>query len=326
MKSESKEEFTDPYATIKMLQQELAESNKGMIALALELENKAAELVRVNSELADDILKRKKIEKEREQLNAELIRKNRELEQIVYVTSHDLRSPLLNVQGFSKELTLSLQELAAICESEEIPDNIRFKFKPFLHEDIPETLHYIRTSIIKMDSLLSGLLQLSRLGRIVLNIERLNMNVVITDVVEAFGFTIQRLGVIIDIQDLPPCAGDSSQINQVFSNLLDNALKHLHPDRPGIIKITAYKQEGLSTYCVEDNGFGISDEYQDQIFEIFHQLDPDTTSGEGLGLAIVKRILERHDGKVWVVSELNKGSKFYVSLPTLTLLSSYKVK
>jgi signal transduction histidine kinase len=97
---------------------------------------------------------------------------------------------------------------------------------------------------------------------------------------------------------------------------LDNALKYLDDSRPGMIHIYGKIDNGQSIYCVEDNGVGIASEHQNKIFEVFHRLEPDKKSGEGLGLTIVRRILDRHNGKIWVESELGKGSKFFVSLPS----------
>ncbi|MBC8229708.1 HAMP domain-containing histidine kinase, partial [bacterium] len=264
-----------------------------------------------------DISERKRAEQEREHLIAELARKNKELEQIVYVTSHDLRSPLVNVQGFSKELDYSLKELASAIQSECVPADIREKAASILEEDIPESMQYIRASISKMDSLLSGLLRLSRLGRAAIKIEKLDMNNLISNVASTFEFQVKEADVKLEISELPPCEGDIIQINQVFSNLLGNALKFLAPVRPGIIRISGYKEKEQSVYCVEDNGIGIAPEHQEKIFEIFHKLEP-AVDGQGLGLTIVSRILDRHTGNVWVESEPGKGSKFFVSLPNET--------
>ena len=260
---------------------------------------------------------RKQAEQERERLNAELARKNKELEQIVYVTSHDLRSPLVNVQGFSKELDYSLKELASAINSEGVPMDVRDKIASILEEEIPEAMQYIQASISKMDSLLSGLLRLSRLGRAAIKTKKLDMNNLIADVASTFEFQIKEADVTLTISELLPCKGDATQINQVFSNLLGNALKFLDPARPGIIRISGYKEKEQSVYCVEDNGIGIAHEHQEKMFEIFHKLEP-AVDGQGLGLTIVSRILDRHTGNVWVESEPGKGSKFFVSLPNET--------
>ncbi|MCG2747297.1 MAG: PAS domain S-box protein [Desulfobulbaceae bacterium] len=263
----------------------------------------------------EDIDQRKKIEQERDRLSMELARKNHELEQIIYVTSHDLRSPLVNVQGFSRELAADIKSLLSLWQNPEIPAAIRQQAEPLLNEDIPESLQFIEKGISKMDALLSGLLRLSRLGRASPTLEECDMNRLLTDIVTTMGFQINEAGVEVIVDGLPTCLGDRDQLNQLFSNLLGNALKYLDPGRPGRINVNGVKDKGRSVYCVSDNGVGIAREHQGKIFEIFHRLNPAASEGEGLGLAIVNRILDRLDGKIWVESEEGKGSSFYVSLP-----------
>ena len=263
-----------------------------------------------------DVTPLRKAEEESKKLNEELEKKNKELEQIIYVTSHDLRSPLVNVQGFSKEMGHSLTELAGYIQGGDVSNEIVEKISPILNTDIPESMQYIQTSIIKMDALLKGLLKLSRMGRAALIIEKLNMNTLMTSVIDSLEFKIKEQGVKFEVEELVPCKGDKTQINQVFTNLLDNALKYLDPDRADTIKITSSKHDNESQYCIEDNGMGIAHEHQEKIFDIFQRLNPEQSVGEGLGLAIVRRILDKHNGKIWVESELGKGSKFYVSLPS----------
>ena len=114
---------------------------------------------------------------------------------------------------------------------------------------------------------------------------------------------------------MPECKGDRVQINQVFSNLVDNAIKYLEEKQPGSIKISGYKENGHSVYCVEDNGIGIAHKHQEKIFNMFHQLKPGRREGEGLGLTIALRIVDLHRGKIWVESKPGSGSRFFVSLP-----------
>lgn len=263
-----------------------------------------------------DITERRRAEKERERLLGELKDKNKELEQVFYVASHDLRSPLVNVQGFSKELSHAFIHIQSVLHSSDVPSTLKENITPTLEEDIPEALQYIHTSIAKMDSLLSCLLRLSRLGRAALNIKQLNMNKLISDIIKTFEYKIKEKGIIPQIHELPPCFGDETQINQVFSNLLDNALKYLDPKRPGIINISGKQENGQVIYHVEDNGIGIAEEHQGRIYEIFYRLNPEASTGEGLGLTITRRILDRHAGKIWVKSEPGKGSTFFVSLLT----------
>jgi len=264
-----------------------------------------------------DITERKKAEEERKQLLEDLNDKNKELEQIFYIASHDLRSPLVNIQGFSKELLQALKYVKSILfHSEDIPSQTKETLTPTLEEDIPEAFQYILTSISKMDSLLSGLLRLSRLGRDALNIKNLDMNTLVLDITKSFEYQVKEKGVTLEINTLPPCIGDETQINQVFSNLIDNALKYLDPSQSGAIKVSGRKENGHAVYYIKDNGIGIAPEYQERIYEIFHRLNPAATQGEGLGLTLTRKILERHAGNIRVESEPGKGSNFIITLPT----------
>ncbi len=277
--------------------------------LEVEKENMIIAVVR-------DVSERRKAEEERIRLLDELQDKNKELEQLVYIASHDLRSPLVNVQGFSKELEHAFKYVQSILfHSEDVSPRVKEMIAPTLDEDIPEAIHYILTSIAKMDSLLAGLLRLARLGRAALNIKSLDMDRIVGDITKSFEYQAKEAGVTLTVEPLPPCLGDETQINQVFSNLIDNALKYRKPSQAGVIAIGGGRENGNAVYYVEDDGIGIAPEHQDKIYELFHRLDPKATQGEGLGLAITRRILDRHTGKIWVKSEQGKGSTFFVSLP-----------
>jgi signal transduction histidine kinase len=272
------------------------------------IRNKILELEQENAE-------RRKAEKEQERLNAELKIKNKELEQVLYVTSHDLRSPLVNVEGYSKELDHSLNELMSSIEKVHVPSGLKDKIALMVKKDIPESLNYIQISVSKMGTLLNGILSLFRLGRSELTIEDIDMNKMMTDIVKTHSFKLKELRIKTEVSKLPNCKGDSSQINQVFSNLLDNAIKYSESERSCVINISGYKDMNQSIYCMDDNGLGIAPEHQDKIFEIFHRLEPNMIKGEGMGLTIAHRIIEKHKGRMWVESEPGKGSKFFVALP-----------
>jgi chemotaxis family two-component system sensor kinase Cph1 len=245
----------------------------------------------------------------------EVAEKNKELETVVYVASHDLRSPLVNVQGFSNELARACQRVKN-CLTETTGALVDKKeLLTLLSEDVPEALTFIQAGVSKMDKLLAGFLRFSRLGRAALNIENLDMNSVLNEIKQTTDFQFKQKGTRLKIGELPSCQGDATQINQVFSNLVDNALKYLDPLRSGEIRVYGRVEAGRSIYCVEDNGIGIAPEHQSRVFEIFHRLDPSTTPGEGLGLTIAQKILERQDGKIWVSSGVGQGSIFFVSLP-----------
>ena len=269
--------------------------------------------------IVSDITERKRAEEERELVLAELAEKTKELEQVIYLTSHDLRSPLVNIQGFSKELDEALKKFYAVLNKIDIPPALRKKLASTMNGDLAKSLQYIIASSAKMDSLLSGLLKLSRMGRDTLRIKKLDMSKLISKVISSFEFQIKEVDATVKVEELPPCYGDETQIDQVFSNLVGNALKFLDPKRRGVIRVSGKEEKEQAVYCVEDNGIGIAEKDKDAIFEMFRKLNPDDKRGEGLGLTIVRKILDRHGGKVWVESEPGKGSKFYVSLPDISL-------
>lgn len=253
--------------------------------------------------------------------NADLKVKNEELEQVVYVASHDLRSPLVNIDGYSKELEFSVNDLNTLMSSDKLAQavagtpKLKEELGYILDEDIPESLKFIRTSASKMDNLLSGLLKLSRSGRAALKFQLLDMNDLMARTVEAMEFQVNAANVALTVESLPPCMADSVQVDLIFTNLLDNALKYLDGSRSGAIRVSGNVEGAYAVYCVEDNGIGIENTFLEKIFEIFHQLDPNQNTGEGLGLTIVKRIVGRLNGAISVTSKIGKGSRFYVSLP-----------
>ncbi len=277
-----------------------------------------------------DITIRKEHEQERERLLSELALKNEELENLLYAASHDLRSPLVNIEGFSHRLEKACRELGILAVNPTVPEAVRARATELYAGPIPNALHYMRSGVLAMNRLLSGLLQLSRLGRVTPEIERLDMDQLARQSLDAMRFQIQKTGATVTTEPLPICLGDARLVSQVIANLLDNALKYHDPARPLAITLSGELRAGEAVYCVADTGIGIAPEHLGRIWELFHRLHPErAVPGEGLGLNLVRRVLGRLSGRVWVESTLGQGSRFYFALPraeTVTTTSANHAK
>lgn len=262
-----------------------------------------------------DVSDRKQAEAAERRLREEIERSSREMEQMLYVASHDLRSPLLSVQGFGSLLEYDLAGLARTLDAVPMAPDVRAEVDRILGGVAPEALDFIGKGVQRMDALLTGLLKVSRAGRVVAAPRVLDMMQLVRKVTSAVEFQVRCKGVEVTIDALPPCVGDPAMMSQVFGNLLDNALKYLDPRRPGRIAIRGEAEDGEVVYTVEDNGIGIAPEHFQKIFLMFHRLDPERGSGEGIGLTIVRTLMERQGGRVWLESRTGEGSRFRVALP-----------
>jgi signal transduction histidine kinase len=263
-----------------------------------------------------DVTEERRLQRERERLIRDLDQKNRELENLVYATSHDLRSPMLNIQGFAGRIEARCGEIKRLAEQAELAPEDRAALRDLAAEQLPKSLAHVQAGVDKMDRLISGLLRLSRLGRAGLKRTPIEPRGIWREIVNAMAFSLQSAGARVEVGDLPPCYGDAGQINQLFTNLLDNAVKYRDPVRPLQVTVSGRVDGARVVYSVADTGIGIAAKHQGRIWEIFFRANPGgETGGEGLGLNLVRRIVERHEGEIWVDSVEGQGSVFHVALP-----------
>jgi len=281
-------------------------------------------ILRMNQELEERVKLRTAELADR---NLQLAQKNEENEMFVYSVSHDLRSPLVNLEGFSDELRLGSRDLDKLLQDDQIPTEIRKKATELLQGSMVESIDFIRTAVSRLSRIIDALLRLSRSGRVVYRSQEVDVNAIVKRVVEALRATSSEKQAEVIVGALPPARGDATAVEQVFANLIGNALNYLDPARPGRVEVGC--RQGCSgpdgeielernTYYVKDNGLGIPAAHQDKLFRALQRLHPEKAPGEGIGLAIVRRILERLGGKIWVESVAGQGTVFFFSLPIVS--------
>jgi len=260
-------------------------------------------------------------------VNAQLHEKAEENEMFVYSVSHDLRSPLVNLQGFSKELGMIGKDLSKLIDRDDVPAEIRRQARVMIEQDMAESIGFIQTAVSRLSGIIDGLLRLSRAGQVEYRRQSLEMTSIVRRVVKALRGSINERKATVDVAELPPAWGDPTAIEQVFANLVGNAVNYLDKNRPGKIEVFAVDPaksgerivgvaKGSVVYAVRDNGLGISDSYKAKVFAIFQRLHGDVAKGEGVGLALVRRVVERHGGRIWFESTPGEGTTFFVALPT----------
>lgn len=247
----------------------------------------------------------------------ELRNKNREIEAFVYIVSHDLRAPLVNLQGFVCELEESCKRLRQTVQSCPQGACCAPCVLPILNEDIGGALHFITASAAKFERLIAALLAFSRQGRQVYRLERVNVWELVTATVATFQQTIGEIEAEVVVGHLPAVTADATALGQVFANLIGNALKYRDLERPLKIEVGGRLVEQTAHFWVRDNGVGVPESGKSRLFQVFQRLHSGKADGEGMGLAIVHRIVERHGGKIWADSREGEGTTFHFSLPLI---------
>ncbi len=253
----------------------------------------------------------------RKSAEEDLMRTNKEMEGFTYIASHDLRSPLVNLKGFATEMKYSVDELRPILEknADHFPAGDSKKALDIIDHEIPDALKYIHSSVEKMDKLTNAILELSRIGRRNIDFKEVETDRVVRHILDTLHHTISSNNIEIKINALPNVVADQLSIEQVFANIIDNAIKYMDPSRPGRIEIGGSRTYRETKFWVKDNGRGIDTSDYQKIFEIYRRAgNTDNIPGEGMGMSYVRTTLRRLGGQIWVESTPGLGSTFYFTI------------
>lgn len=241
-----------------------------------------------------DITRRKKDEEKLEEQAVELLRSNEELERFAYIASHDLQEPLRTISSFTQLIAR--------------------RYKGKLDSDADEFISFIVDGASRMQGLINDLLTYSRVGTRSKDLAATDCEVVLSNVLASLREALDESGAVVTHDPLPTIAADPTQMEQLFQNLISNAIK-FRGDEPPRIQISAERGKHEWLFSVQDNGIGIAPDYFDRIFIIFQRLHGKKEyPGSGIGLAICKKIAERHGGRIWLSSEKGKGTTFYFTI------------
>ncbi len=259
---------------------------------------------------------------------ADLREANDEIQRFAYIVSHDLRSPLVNIMGFTSELEELrgdiFRRIAALgrATSASPPPMVAGEIEPVLDgedkqlsQDFAEALGFIKSSIAKMDRLISAILHLTREGRREFEPVRIETRELIAGIVATVAHQVAEAEAQIRVEPLPAIVSDRLALEQIFSNLIDNALKYLRPGVPGDITVRGRTKLGFAIFEIADNGRGIDPKDHQRIFDLFRRAGTQDKPGQGIGLAHVRALVRRLGGTMSVASELHSGSTFTITLP-----------
>lgn len=260
----------------------------------LSLRKLQKQLKEQNALFQQEIMIRQQTEQALQKANQELAKSNAELEQFAYVTSHDLQAPLATIASYAQLL--------------------QQKYKSNLDNQANEYINYIVNGCSRMQNLIEDLLAYSRVGKNQKTFSIVDVNNIIDKACSNLQSTIHQNHATIIYHNLPTLMGDSSQLLQLFQNLIDNSIKYRREEPPKI-EISVEPKENEYLFIVKDNGIGIDSKYFEKIFQIFQRLHSSQEySGTGIGLAICQKIVELHGGRIWVESQLGEGTTFYFTI------------
>jgi light-regulated signal transduction histidine kinase (bacteriophytochrome) len=241
-----------------------------------------------------DVTEHKQVEGTLARRVAELHRSNEELEQFAYVASHDLKEPLRMVASYTRLLAEEYEDL--------------------LDEEGKKYIRYATDGAKRMQALIDDLLTYSRVGRAEVPQQHVDLNDVMRDVRVNLVSSFKDTGGVLEVGKLPAVEGNPTLFAQLMQNLVANAIK-FHGEAPPQICVSCQKRDDELVITVQDNGIGIAPEHQQRVFQVFQRLHSRSEyEGTGIGLAVCKKIVEQYGGRIWIESELGRGSTFYFTL------------
>ncbi|QSV45796.1 PAS domain S-box protein [Geobacter benzoatilyticus] len=265
-----------------------------------------------------DITERRQHEDTLRKYATELEQINEDLKDFAYIVSHDLRAPLVSIKGFSHELSAAVDELkgivAALAPTIDLAS--RERIQRIFEQDIDEAVGFINSSSQRMDTLITAILNQSRLGRRELHAELVDMGAIVRSILNSLAHQIETSRAMVEIGTLPVITADRLAMEQIMGNLLDNALKYLEAGREGRLHVWSEESGEECLFHVRDNGRGIRAEDIPRVFELFRRAGRQDVPGEGMGLACVKTLVRRLGGRIWCESEIGAGSTFSFALPS----------
>ena len=263
-----------------------------------------------------------------EERTTDLREANDEIQRFAYIVSHDLRSPLVNIMGFTSELEELRGDIfrrIAALQSEtplvagttgELPEPALPEQDRQLSTDFTEALGFIKSSIAKMDRLISAILNLTREGRREFQPVEIDTRELIEGIISTVAHQAAEARPRSASSRCPRSSATGLSLEQIFSNLIDNALKYLKPGVPGDILVRGRTKLGFAIFEIIDNGRGIDPKDHQRIFDLFRRAGTQDKPGQGIGLAHVRALVRRLGGTISVASELQGGSTFTITLPT----------
>lgn len=277
----------------------------------LKMFSAAAQALSVATENAHTLLKEReatRLQVENELLNAQA----RDMEEMLHVVAHDLRSPMTAIYGFMHvSLDASTELLAELAESGVDQELLAGGV------GIEKPLESGIRSVEKLNRMVQRLLDFSRVARLAYKFENLDLDEIASVVVTSLGFQLETSGIEVEVGSLGNAVGDRVQLEAVFGNLVDNAIKYIGKREPRRIEIGVDEIDGQRAWFVKDTGIGMTADQVGKAFLPFQRFRTDAAPGEGIGLSYVLKIVERHGGRIWCESQEGQGTTFYFTLGVL---------